>query len=147
MILGLKMVKTKELLIKERELIVRLWKDGKSEREISKTLGYAKSTIHNTISRFETRKKHENLPRSGRPRKTTARIDKTIVKLAQQSDAPSAVNIANDLAKSNLVEISADLVRKRLRKANIFGRALSKKPLLKDCHIKSRLQFAKKYQT
>jgi transposase len=132
--------------MEKRTEIRVLNQEGYTEREIAARLSIPKTSVHNTISRFKTHGTLKSLPRSGRPRKTTTRIDARIVRMANQSDAPSAVDIAEQLAKMNLVDISPITVRRRLNESGIEGTVRVRKPLLTKRHIKMRLEFCKKYQ-
>jgi transposase len=131
------------LTIKEIE-VLRI--QGKSIREIARHTKIAKSTIADVLRSIEVRLSREKAPRSGRPKKTSSRLDQKIVRMAENSDSPNAVDIAKQLAELNLANISPQTVRRRLYEANLHGRALVSKPLLKDHHVKARLEFAKKYR-
>ena len=97
------MVKIKEHSVDDRKLVIQLSKQGKSVRNIEKELGIPKSTVQDTIKRWQELGRVENLSRAGRPRKTNSRIDKKIVKLAETSSRPNAVDIAKQLEKLKLV--------------------------------------------
>ncbi len=73
------MGKNKELSEVDRKAIEVLSKEGKSEREIAKQLGRQKTTVHDTLVRLSKHKTLRSLPRIGRKRKTTDRIDRKIV--------------------------------------------------------------------
>jgi len=59
--------------IKERELIVRLHKQGKNQQNIADLIGCSQPTIHKWITRFKQGKTLDTLPRSGRPTALTKR--------------------------------------------------------------------------
>ena len=86
------------------------------------------------------------MPRIGRPKVTNDRIDKKIKSLAENSNSPNAVDIANSLEKMSLATISPQTVRNRLHHFGLYGRNIISKPLLTDNHRKKRLAFAKKYR-
>ena len=140
------MGKNKELSEADRKSIVVLSESGKSERDIAKQLGKPKTTVHDTLVRLKLHKTLKSLPRCGRKRKTTSRIDRKILTLAQSSDQPNAKNIANQLAELSLADISSQTVRNRLYDNDLHGRTVVKKPLLTKRHIAKRLEFAKQYQ-
>ena len=85
----------------------------------------------------------KSLPRIGRSRKTTTRIDKKIVVriMAENSDRPSAVDIAKKLENLSIAKIHPGTVKNRLKETDLHGRTLIKKPLLLPRHIKARLEF------
>lgn len=140
------MPKTKELSTEKRAEIKALHENGLTQRKISAQLSLPQSTVRDTITRFKTHNSLESLPRSGRPRITTARIDTQIVRIADKSEAPSAVNIAQQLADMKLANISHSTVKRRLNENGLHGKVLVRKPLLTKRHIQMRLEFCKMYK-
>ncbi|XP_042257215.1 chromodomain-helicase-DNA-binding protein 3 isoform X1 [Thunnus maccoyii] len=61
--------KTKEHDVGQRQRVVDLWKDGKSEGAIGLELRMPKSTVHSIIVKYRLSNTVENLPRNGRPKK------------------------------------------------------------------------------
>ncbi|XP_023252569.1 chromodomain-helicase-DNA-binding protein 3-like isoform X1 [Seriola lalandi dorsalis] len=61
--------KTKEHDVVQRQRVVDLWKDGKSEGAIGQELRMPKSTVHSIIVKYRLSNTVENLPRNGRPKK------------------------------------------------------------------------------
>ena len=53
----------------QRQRVVDLWKDGKSEGAIGQELRMPKSTVHSIIVKYRLSNTVENLPRNGRPKK------------------------------------------------------------------------------
>ncbi|XP_048883208.1 LOW QUALITY PROTEIN: chromodomain-helicase-DNA-binding protein 3 [Brienomyrus brachyistius] len=62
-------LKTKEHDVLQRQRVVDLWKDGKSEGAIGQELRMPKSTVHSIIVKYRLSNTVENLPRNGRPKK------------------------------------------------------------------------------
>ncbi|MFT4297997.1 MAG: helix-turn-helix domain-containing protein [Candidatus Woesearchaeota archaeon] len=58
---------------KERELIIKLYNEKKTCREIASLLGTSKSKVSYWICNSKKRKKFSDLPRSGRPTKLSRR--------------------------------------------------------------------------
>ncbi|KAI4904896.1 hypothetical protein NFI96_009962 [Prochilodus magdalenae] len=85
------MVKTKELSEDTRNRIVDLHQAGKTESAIGKQLDVKKSTVGARIRKWKTYKTTTNLPRSGAPRKISARGVKMITRTLQ--DRESLVNL------------------------------------------------------
>ena len=140
------MVKSKELTKVARKQIEVLSKEGKTVREIAQQLGMPKSTVQDTLGRIKKHGVLKSLPRSGRKRKTTPRIDRKILTLAENSVRPNSIDITKQLRELELVNISHRTVRNRLHEYDLHGKALAKKPLLTKRHIAKRLAFAKQYQ-
>ncbi|PRD31889.1 UNVERIFIED_CONTAM: hypothetical protein NCL1_22115 [Trichonephila clavipes] len=63
-----KMVRNKDILVGEQNLIISHWKKEKSVHFIGKILKLNKSTVFNIIDRFKKTNSVENKQRSGRPR-------------------------------------------------------------------------------
>lgn len=85
------------ITIKERELIVRLNKQGKNQQEIADLVGCSQPTVHKWITRFKRGKTLNTLPRSGRPTKLTKqRISqlktKILAKIESANNAFCSVN-------------------------------------------------------
>ena len=144
--LKLEMVKRKEIDLATRVSIQTLSDEGYSSRKIGEKLGIAYSTVNYTLKRFKSMKKHDTLPRSGRPKVTSSRIDKKIVSLVTSSDSTNASKVAEMLSELNIASISPRTVQNRLNEAGLHGRAPIKKPLLTKKHIKARLEFGLKHQ-
>ncbi|KAI4905433.1 hypothetical protein NFI96_016625 [Prochilodus magdalenae] len=79
------MVKTKELSEDNRNRIVDLHQAGKTESAIGKQLDVKKSTVGAIIRKWKTYKTTTNLPRSGAPRKISARGVKMITRTVDKA--------------------------------------------------------------
>ena len=115
------MVKQKELSLEQRSAITTLRNEGNSHKVIAVKLSVSKSAVSKTISRFNKENSHKSLPRSGRPRCTTQRIDREITKLIRNSNRPNAVKVAEELSRSNLCNITPATVRNRLNESNFHS--------------------------
>lgn len=70
----------------QRELIVRLKHDGKKQQQIAKLIGCSQAAVSKWISKHESGRTLETLPRSGRPTKLTAsRLKKLRGKLLNEA--------------------------------------------------------------
>ena len=83
--------------IKEREIIVRLHKQGKNQQEIADLIGCSQPTTHKWITRFKRGKTLNTLPRSGRPTKlnkeTLSQLkDKILVKVKDANNKYCSVS-------------------------------------------------------
>lgn len=119
----------------EKRLVLMLRNEGKSLREIAKSLGRSLFFVQNALKRktsAETR---------GRKKKTKRTTDNYIVSLAKRDPFKSSRQIS---AEINNV-ISARSVRRRLTDAKLPGRIARKVPLLRQQNLKTRLNFAKNH--
>ncbi|KAI4901359.1 hypothetical protein NFI96_032159 [Prochilodus magdalenae] len=105
------MVKTKELSEDTRNRIVDLHQAGKTESAIGKQLDVKKSTVGAIIRKWKTYKTTTNLPRSGAPRKISARGVKMITRTVRKNPRTTRGDLVNDLqeAGTNPVHIQARL--------------------------------------
>uniref|UniRef100_A0A3Q3W833 Transposase Tc1-like domain-containing protein n=1 Tax=Mola mola TaxID=94237 RepID=A0A3Q3W833_MOLML len=120
----------------QRTLIKKLIGEGKTYKEVQKTIGCSAKTISNALkwrAKPETR---------GRKRKTTIKMDRRITRMAKAQPMISSRMIKDSLE----LPVSTVTVRRRLCEANLFTRIPRKVPLLKKKrHVQKRLQFAKEH--
>jgi transposase len=135
-----------ELDLVVRSSIKTLRDEGYSLRKISEKLKIPFTTVQRTLNRYKEYGTLKTLSRTGRPRCTTIRLDRKIVSLIENSDRPSASDVAKKLADMNLAKITARTVQNRLNEIGLHGRMAIKKPLLTKRHIKARFEFGKKNQ-
>ena len=88
------MAKSKELDLPTRGSIKTFQDEDYSYRAIAIRLNVSFTTVQTTIKRFRLSGGHRTLPRSGRPRSTTAQIDKRIVDIIDESNEPNAIDVA-----------------------------------------------------
>ncbi len=69
-------MKTREVSLGEKQAIVKLREDEKSNQTIAQTLAIASTTIWNLLRKKETTGVLSNTPRTGRSRETSAVDDK-----------------------------------------------------------------------
>lgn len=132
--------------IQLRKVVVKLSKEGKSSREISALLTIGKTTVNNILNKFKTTGSVADRPRSGRPRKTTTRVDKLIRRKSVVDVRKTAGMIAQELRDENLANVSRITVSRRLRDVGLFGRVGVKKPLISTKNQRARLQFAENHR-
>lgn len=82
-------------------------------------------------------------PRSGRPRKTSKKVDRIIKRKSTADVKKTTTEIARELKDENLANVSRSTVTRRLHDMGLFGRIGIKKPLISKKNKKARLQFAK----
>lgn len=84
------MPKKKELTIAQRSQIVLLSSEGNSQVQISKKMKCSRCAVQTTLKRFKDTGTYENRTKSGRKRRTTARTDRFLERMALSDN--SAVN-------------------------------------------------------
>ena len=138
-------VKIKEWSQAQRNLVIDLFKQGKTFRSINKATGMALGTISDLIKKYNMFGYVQNQPRFGAKRKTTSRIDRQIVKMVQKNRFLSAPKVSSLLEKDFGLKVSSCTIRNRLKESGFKARVPRKKPFLSKIHRKRRLVFAKKY--
>lgn len=114
---------------------------GQTLGEIETGTGIPRSTISSFLSRVKKRGFDKNLPRSGRPRITTIRDDRRLIRKALgQTRVPLAQ--LPFLSDSNL---SVSTIRRRLQEEHIKKWRAAKRPRLNKGHVAKRYKWAKEH--
>jgi len=119
----------------KRKLIRTLRSDGKTYKEIAKSIGCSQNMVTNAL---KPRRQQET---RGRRRKTTENQDRQIVRLVKKSPFMTSTDIKKEL---NL-GVSSRTVRNRLLASKLRARAARKTPFVSKRNIKKRKHFAKTY--
>ena len=99
----------------QRARIVLLNQEGYSERQISKAEKCSKTAVHNALAKFKNSGSYSDNKRSGRPRKTTARDDRLIRRVAVRSPRSSSKKMRSALLAHG-TDVSSKTVKRRLTK-------------------------------
>lgn len=133
------MPKKAQISISIRNLIIEHHKTGKSYRDIAGIVQLHKDTVARIVQMYKKRDSILPAKRSGRPSKTTGRIDRAIVKKAELDRGLSAPKIAKQIESEFSIQLTSQSVRNRLHKKGLKGRVALKKPWLSAKNIKIRL--------
>jgi transposase len=120
--------KTKELSLVCKDMIVSLFKQGLSYREIGTLLNLSFATVQCLIKKFKTTNLIESNKRSGRPRVLSTRGSRNLVQVSRYPKT-SARKLAEDLATATGKHVSLQTIRIRLHESGYKGRAARKIPL------------------
>lgn len=137
--------KTKEICADERGIILKLRNEGKSLREIAKTMGRSHSSIQYVIKNFQSTGSILSKARTGRPSKLTEREKRTILASVKENPRITASKISENLRESFSKHIHEDTVRKILKKNDYHGRVARRKPYISDINRQKRMDFANEY--
>lgn len=135
----------KEIDIGERKIIVSLWQNSKSYREIAKIVGRQYSSVQRVINNFKQTNCLESKPRSGRPKKLTEREERNITILVKSNPRLTASQISKDIEVKYQKKVHPDTVRKILKRIGFHGRVARKKPFISRVNRLKRMAFAKEY--
>ena len=113
-----------------------------SHAEIGMQLNIQRPTVTKFLQRFKTRKSIQNLPRPGRPRKTSKTGDRWLVRNAESQTRIPFKRLKNILN----MDISQRTIRRRLREAGIRKWRAVKRPLLTKAHAYQRRKWARAHR-
>ena len=113
-----------------------------SHAKIGDELGRPRRTVTSFLQRFRERQNKENLPRPGRPRKTTESSDRYLI-YAAESDTDQPLK---ELRNATNLGISIKTIRLRLREVGIRKWHAKKRALLTKKQAKRRYQWAKEHR-
>ncbi|GFT18178.1 HTH_Tnp_Tc3_2 domain-containing protein [Trichonephila clavipes] len=136
----------RETSIDVRKFILRLFKKGKSYREIAKIVGRSHSCVQKIIGRFKSDELIEN--KSGRGRKSILSdvAKRKVLKDIKIDPKLSAVKLAAETSRIMGRSVSAETVRNMIRHAGYSSRVARKKPFISLQNQKKCLEFAKTHQ-
>jgi len=105
-----------------------------------------KKTINKIIRKYEDTGNVEDRKRSGRPRITNEREDRTIRRRIERDPNLSAKALAiKEAPEFTKNKVSINTVKRRLKEAGLNGRVKRKKPLLRQANKEARLKWAQEH--
>jgi transposase len=125
----------------ERGKILGLRLGGSSLNKIVKILKLPKTTVYDTIKRYENAESLRSAPRSGRPCALNVGEQKTLREIALKNNRSSAEEIQRNFVGVSGVEVSVKTIRKNLHELGIQSRVAAVKPLLTDQQRENRLKW------
>ena len=111
---------------------------GKSARVISRVLHVPKSTVIFWLSKFQASNDVEDDARSGRPKASSSRADRRLIRLCKANRFASSSMLLGEWGE----DVSARTVRNHLNAAGLHSRRPVQKPKLSPCHVSTRLAWA-----
>ena len=117
----------KELSKDLRNKVMELYKDGKGYKKISKALQMPVSTVQSLIKKWKIQGSLDTKPRSGRPRKISAKTARRIVRDTKKNPQVTSGEIQAALEKDSVV-VSRSTIRRYLNKNELHGRVARRKP-------------------
>ena len=118
-------------------LIIKTLK-SKSPAEVADIFNVSKQQVERIRKRYQETGDVHDRPRSGRPRKTTARDDSLLVQLSKarpsEPHSPGGVPVT---------PVSSRTVRRILARNGLHGRIAAQKPALNKRQLRNRVAYAK----
>lgn len=117
-----------------------------SNREIARQLRISEGSVRYNIRKLTQHGNMSNIHRSGRPRLTSPREDRILVRASLADRFVTARDLRANFSDHTGKLLSVSTVKSRLyRGANLRGCVAKKKPKLQPRHIAARLQFARNH--
>src|SRR4051812_10920241 len=136
------MAKKKELTIFERGKIIGLYETGYSERAISEKTGHSKTTIHNTIIKYNETGVVTTLPQSGRPKKLTERDKRHLKVIVNKGRCEPARRIKEIFINSTGKEVGDNTIRRALYEMGYHSQVALRKPYISESNRRFRLKWS-----
>lgn len=140
------MPRYRRLTYEERLKIIFMVERGDSYSKIAKEMSTTPGAISKIISKKKDTGNVADKQRSGRPRKTTPREDRILVRTCLENRRLSALDIQKKIEKDQGIHLGKRTVQKRLSEAGLRGCVAVKKPLLSDANCSKRLKFAREHK-
>ncbi|GFR27710.1 HTH_Tnp_Tc3_2 domain-containing protein [Trichonephila clavata] len=129
------MVNRKETSIEERKLVIKLSNEGKSLRNVAKVVGRSVNCIQKILQKFKKTGMLTNTEGRGRKKIMNSITESRVIHQVKIDPKISALKVAASTSNTLGRSVSAEMVRKILRKTGYNGRVARKKPLIvQDSH-------------
>lgn len=136
------MSRGKQISQQRRSDIIQDHQNGITKKDIAKKYALSISTVSRTISRYKNTGSNDDKPRSGRPRVSSIRQDRAILREIKKNPCLTATQLVENLFVVSSKRVSVCTVRRRLYEKNFHGRRPRKVPGLSKKNIKKRYKFA-----
>lgn len=137
--------KGKEISVDERKIIMKLFVEGKSLRDIGQTVGRAHSSIQRVISNYTSTGSIISKSRTGRPPLLTKRENKRIIQLVRLNPRITAYQVKLEVEERFSKSVSDDTIRRIIKKAGYHSRVARRKPYISDINRQKRMDFANEF--
>jgi len=125
----------------QRNLAIGNLQAGIPVQQVARSFGVHRTTIARLWNRFQQTGSGADLPRTGRPRVTTAAQDRFIVRQHTQNPFQTATETAMNLPAGN--QVTSQTVRNRLRNVGLRCRRPLVGVVLTPLHRAARLQWSR----
>ena len=129
-----------------REVVIKHFLNGDSEREISSKVLIPRSSVNYMITKYKSMKCIGNMIGRGRKRKTTIHTDRIIQRKVKIDRRESSTFVKAELQTELNITISETTIRRRAHEIGLYGRVARKKPYLTKANRGKRLEYARTYR-
>ena len=138
--------KKKEYSNDLREVVIKYFLNGNSEREITCKVLISRSSVNYMITKYKSMKCIGNMIGRGRKRKTTIHTDRIIQRKIKTDRRKASTSVKAELQIELNITISETRIRRRAHEIGLYGRVARKKPYLNKAHRGKRLEYARTYR-
>lgn len=128
-----------KISVNKREQVICLHTGGSSQRKIANQLKIAQTSVSYLIKKHKAGIGMDDTPRTGRPKKLTARQERRLIIESKKCNDKTANELRKEVGLENIVSTST--VKRCLRKNGLFGRVAAKKPALTNKQRRNRKQW------
>lgn len=129
----------------QRHRIIVLNEEGYSCTEIAQRVKCHRTTVSRVVNKYKKTGSVHDRQRSGRPRKSTKRQDRTLRRISLGNRKLTSPQINRIWSETCNVEVCTSTVRRRLLAKGLKGCRARSKPYLTNAHRSRRLAWAKKH--
>ena len=119
--------KLKEYSNNLRNLVIRHFLSGFSDRDITHKILISRTSIRYIISKYRSTKCIRNIIGRGQKKKTTAHVDRSIRRKIMANRRISSTRIKAELRSELNAAISESTIKRRAHEADLFARIARKK--------------------
>ena len=133
----------KQMTPEEKQIIVALSQQGYSSYKIAEMTGKNRRTISKFLRRRRVQGSEENLPRSGRGRKTGVRGDRIMYRMLRSDRRQSLGEITDQFNRQFVTKISSRTVRRHLNFEGHKKHPVCKKTMISPVNPEKRKRFCR----
>lgn len=128
-----------------KDLIIKLYKESNSQRQIARIVNKSSATVQKIIEKYNFEGSTKNRPRSGRPKVFTSQEERIIVRKVKANPKKSAPKIQSEIEREVGKSCNPETIRRVLHNAGYHGRIIRKKPFISQVNRQKRVNFAKEH--
>ena len=138
--------KKKEYSSDLRDVVIKHFLNGDSEREIACKVLIPCSSVNYIITKYKSMKCIGNMIGRGRKRRTTIHTDRIIQRKIKTDRRKSSTSVKAELQTELNITISETIIHRRAHEICLYRRAARKKPYLNKANRGKRLEYARTYR-
>lgn len=132
--------------IEIRELVIKHFQSGKTQKQIAEMVDLSSSTVQYIIQRFVRENRVHNKGREAPNKIFTEHDERWILRKIKKDPMLSAPAVAKDVEMFLGKKCHPETIRRVLRDDNFHGRTARNKPFISKKNQKVRIQFAKDHE-